>query len=597
MRRILPLSLVPFALLAACTAAQPGVTSTPPSHDAWVDSALSRLTLRDRAAQMVWPWILGDYVAEHSAEWTRLRGLVRDEHVGGFIVSVGAPLEIAAKLNALQRASDLPLLMSADYEYGAGFRARGAYFLPNAIDLGGAVTFPPPMAIAATGDTALAYEMGRVTAREGRALGVHVAFAPVLDVNNNAANPVINTRSFGEDPKLVARFGAAMIRGLQDNGMIATGKHFPGHGDTEINSHLAMAEVAVPRARLDSVELVPFRAAIDAGVDAIMTFHGSFPALDTATVPATLSRPILAGLLRDELGFDGLIVTDAMDMRGVLGQRFGLDEAVKRAVAAGVDVVLMPPDTRAAIDAIVEGVSEGRYPESRVNDAARKIISAKRRLGLDRRRLVELDSVRVAVGDSAHVASARRVAERSITLVRDSARQLPLGGLPRSTRVLSLTFAVRPELTAGTAFNAELRPHFDSLRAEWVNAEDPALDVARLDALADSSQVVIVSSYVGASSTARTAAVPRAFADFVNGLAVRGKQPIVIAFANPYLLQQMPSVATYVVAWSPFALSQQAAARALLGATPISGRLPISIPPLVQVGAGVMRDAMTAANQ
>jgi beta-N-acetylhexosaminidase len=596
MRRILPFALLALTL-AGCAAAQSGVTAAPASRDAWVDSVLTGLSLRDKAAQMVWPWILGDFVPEHSAEWERLRGLVRDEHVGGFIVSVGAPLEIAAKLNALQRESQLPLLMSADYEYGAGFRARGAFFLPNAIDLGGAVTFPPPMAVAATGDTALAYEMGRVTAIEGRALGVHVAFAPVLDVNNNPANPVINTRSFGEDPKMVARFGVAMIHGLQEHGMLATGKHFPGHGDTETNSHLAMAEVDVPRARLDSVELVPFRAAIDAGVGAIMTFHGSLPALDTATIPATLSRPIMTGLLRGDLGFEGLIVTDAMDMGGVLGQRFGLAEAVKRAVAAGADVVLMPPDTRGAIDAIVRGVAEGRYPESRVNDAARRILSAKRRLGLDRARLVALDSVRALVGDSAHVASARRVAERSITLVRDSAQRLPLGTLARSTRVLSLTFSARPELTAGVAFNAELRARFDSLRVEWVDAESPAINVARLDAIVDSAEVVIVSSYVGASSVARTAAVPRAFADFVNGLARGGKRPIVVAFANPYLLQQMPDVETYVVAWSPFALSQQAAARALVGAIPIGGRLPISIPPLVAAGAGEMRDAMTASCQ
>ncbi len=589
--------LLAAAVSFACTAAQPAVTAAPASSDRWVDSVITSLSLRDRAAQMVWPFILGDYVPENSAEWARLSGLVRDQHVGGFIVSVGAPLEIAAKLNALQRLSELPLLVSADYEYGAGFRARGAYFLPNAIDLGGAVTFPPPMAVAATGDTTLAYEMGRVTAIEGRALGVHVAFAPVLDVNNNAANPVINTRSFGEDPKEVARFGVAMIHGLERNGMLATGKHFPGHGDTETNSHLAMAEVNVPRARLDSVELVPFRAAVGAGVSAIMTFHGSLPALDTATIPATLSRPIMTGLLRGELGFDGLIVTDAMDMGGVLGKRFGLAEAVKRAVAAGADVVLMPPDTRGAIDAIVQGVAEGRYPESRVNDAARRILGAKRRLGLDRARLVSLDSVRAVVGDSSHVASARRVAERSITLVRDSAHQLPLGTLPRTTRVLSLTFSVRPELTAGVAFNAELRQSFDSLRAEWVNAEDDAIDFTRLGAIADSAAVVIVSSYIGASSVARTPAVPRAFADFVNGLALRGKRPIVVAFANPYLLQQMPAVGTYVVAWSPFALSQQAAARALVGTIPIGGRLPISIPPLVAAGAGEVRDAMTASRQ
>src|SRR5688572_16512846 len=244
---------------------------------AWADSVIASLSVRDRAAQLVWPWVLGDYVPEGSTEWARIRRLVTEHHVGGFIVSVGSPIDIAAKMNALQELSALPLLVSADLETGVGFRARGGYFLPNAIDLGGATSFPWQMALGAVRDTSLAYGMARVTARESRALGIHVAFGPVLDVNNNPANPVIGARSFSEDPFLTARLGASMIRGLQDYGMLATGKHFPGHGDTETNSHLALASVTVSRARLDSVELLPYRAAIAAGLGAIMTFHGFLP--------------------------------------------------------------------------------------------------------------------------------------------------------------------------------------------------------------------------------------------------------------------------------------------------------------------------------
>src|SRR5688572_593876 len=204
---------------------------------AWADSVIASLSVRDRAAQLVWPWVLGDYVPEGSTEWARIRRLVTDQHVGGFIISVGSPIDIAAKVNALQELSQLPLLMSADLETGVGFRARGGFFLPNAIDLGGATTFPWQMALGAVKDTVLAYEMAKVTAREARALGLHVAFGPVLDVNNNPLNPVIGARSYSEDPALTARLGAAFVRGLQDNGVVATGKHFPGHGDTETNSH------------------------------------------------------------------------------------------------------------------------------------------------------------------------------------------------------------------------------------------------------------------------------------------------------------------------------------------------------------------------
>jgi beta-N-acetylhexosaminidase len=294
----------------------PAAPSAARARDPWADSVLASLSLRQKAAQMVWPNLLGDYAPTDAAAWRKLVHQVADEGVGGLLISIGSPEEIATKLNALQRAAVVPLLVSSDFEYGAGERARGGYFLPNAIDLGGATIFPPQMAFGATRDTMLAYEEGRITAIEGRALGVQVNFAPDLDVNNNAANPVINTRSYGEDPRLVAAMGRSFIRGTQEHGMIATGKHFPGHGDTETNSHLALPVVQASRARLDTVELVPFRSAIGAGVDAIMTFHGSMPALDSSGVPATLSPIVMTGLLRGEMQFRGVIISDAMDMAG-----------------------------------------------------------------------------------------------------------------------------------------------------------------------------------------------------------------------------------------------------------------------------------------
>ena len=370
-RKKLLSALVTSIVLAACTPPVGGGAAGVQPEDSnrtrlatvsaekWADSVLRTLTLREKAAQMVWPTVLGDYTSGDSPQWQHLTNYIRGEQVGGFTISVGSPMELAAKLNALQSMSKLPLLFGADLEAGAGFRARGGYFVPNAIDLGGAVISPPEMAIGATRDTALAFEEGKLTAQEGRALGIHIAYAPVLDVNNNPANPVINTRSYGEDPRLVARLGAAFIRGLQANGMIATGKHFPGHGDTGINSHLALPVVTVSRNRLDSVELIPFKAAVNSGVGAIMSFHGAMPALDSSGVPGTLSSKVLTGLLRNELQFKGMIISDAMDMRGVLDQ-YGAVEAVKRAVAAGVDVLIQPLSVTQTIDAVVAGVQEGR---------------------------------------------------------------------------------------------------------------------------------------------------------------------------------------------------------------------------------------------
>jgi beta-N-acetylhexosaminidase len=562
--------------------------------DPWADSVLATLSLRDKAAQMVWPTVLGDYTSGDSPQWQHLTDYVRREKVGGFTISVGSPTEVAAKLNALQEMSSVPLVFGADLEAGAGFRARGGYFIPNAIDLGGAVVFPPEMAIGATGDTALAYEQGRLTAIEGRALGIHIAYAPVLDVNNNPANPVINTRSYGEDPVLAARLGAAFIRGLQANGMIATGKHFPGHGDTGVNSHLALPVVTVSRNRLDSVELVPFRAAVNSGVGAIMSFHGAMPALDSSGVPGTLSQKVLTDLLRGELKFTGIIISDAMDMAGVLNQ-YGAVEAVKRAVTAGVDILIQPLNVTQTIDAVVAGVAEGRYSEARIDESVRRILKAKEGLGLNRKKLVSLDSLRYIVGDSSHTAIARKIAERSITLVKDSLGQVPVATTV-SLRVLSVSVGRRADLSAGVAFNGELRGAIRNLRVEFLAAEDPAADYGRLERAADSADVTIVSSYVGQNWDAVSASAPQAFASFVQRLVTKGKRPIVVSFGNPYLLQQIPFVSAYVVAWGGFPLSQAAAARAILGLQPITGKLPISIPlegRTVDRGTGIARSVST----
>ena len=546
------------------------------------------LNLREKVAQIVWPSVFGDYVSGDSPQWRRLTQYVEQEKVGGFTISVGSPIELAAKLNALQSMSKVPLLFGADLEAGAGFRARGGYFVPNAIDLGGALVFPPEMGLGATRDTTLAYEQGRLTAQEGRALGIHIAYAPVLDVNNNPANPVINTRSYSEDPALAARMGVAFIHGLQDHGMIATGKHFPGHGDTGVNSHLALPIVTVSRSRLDTVELVPFRAAVNNGVGAIMSFHGAMPALDSSGVPGTLSPKVVTGLLRGEMGFRGIIISDAMDMRGVLDQ-FGADEAAKRAIAAGIDVLIQPLDVSKTIDAVIAGIGEGRYTEARVDSSVRRVLEAKRKLGLAQTKLVDLNALRFAVGDSADAQVARRAAEKSITLVRDSARQVPV--LDSMKKVLSITIARRADLSAGNSFNAEMRTRLPKLRTEFTSTEDASLNYPRLLAAADSADAVIVGSYVGQSWDAVTADAPDAFTNFVHTLVLRGRKPIVVAFGNPYLLQQLPWIGTYLVAWGGFPVSQVAAARALTGAAPISGRLPISIPPYAVIGAGEERPA------
>ena len=362
MRTSLRRAIAGVVFLPGILSAQRGAPVMGSRDSAWVRTTLASMTLRQKVGQMVWPSVFGDYASTSDSAWKKLSTWIVRDQVGGFTMSIGSPMEIAAKLNAMQRMSRVPLLVGADLEAGAGFRASGGYFLPNAIDLGGATLFPPLMALGATRDTTLAYAYGKATAVEGRALGIHIVYGQVLDVNNNAANPVINVRSFGEDPVWVGRLGAAFVRGVQDHGMIATGKHFPGHGDTDVNSHLALPVVTASRARLDSVELPPFRASIAAGVGAIMTFHGSMPALDPTGVPGTLSPAVLTGLLRKEMGFGGLIISDAMDMRGVL-DKYGAVEAARLAVLAGADILIQPENVSETIDAVVSGVTEGRISQ------------------------------------------------------------------------------------------------------------------------------------------------------------------------------------------------------------------------------------------
>jgi beta-N-acetylhexosaminidase len=570
--------------------------TTPAAADAWADSVLEALSLREKAGQMVWPSVFADYQPGDSPQWDRLKTYVATDKVGGFTISVGSPTEMAAKLNAMQAMASIPLLIGADLEAGAGFRARGGFFVPNAIDLGGAVVTPPEMAVGATRDTVLAFEEGKLTAQEGRALGIHIAYAPVLDVNNNPANPVINTRSYGEDPRLVARMGAAFIRGLQTNGMIATGKHFPGHGDTGVNSHLALPVVTVSRSRLDSVELIPFKAAVNSGVGAIMSFHGAMPALDSSGVPGTLSPNVLTGLLRNEMQFKGIIISDAMDMRGVLDQ-YGAVEAVKRAVAAGVDVLIQPLSVTETIDAVVAGVKEGRYSEARIDQSVRRILRTKAALGLNKSKTVDLNALRFVVGDSAHVNISNRIATESITLVKDSLGYVPLNA-PQNAKILSVAVARRADLSAGTTFNAELRARYPALRPEVLIAEDPSADYARMERAADSADVTIISSYVGQSWDAVSAAAPKSFTNFLDHLQRNGRKMIVVSFGNPYLLQQIPGVPAYVIGWGGFPASQSAAARAILGAAPITGKLPISIPlgngeRTIPFGSGITREIVT----
>lgn len=600
-----------LAALGAVALVSAGATPRAGRLDAeaerWVKATLARMSLEERIGQMIVPSFESTFVSSDSEAYDRLVALVHEIHVGGFHVfggsrpvpgvllnpaysgvTLGDPLDAAALLNRLQAIAPVPLLNTGDFEAGVGFRMAGA------------TVFPRNMAFGAAGDEALVFEAGRITAVESRAIGVHVDFAPVVDVNDNPRNPVINTRSFGEDPPAVARLGAAYVRGLQAGGALATLKHFPGHGDTDVDSHLGLPIIRRPRARLDEVELVPFRAGLDAGAAAVMIAHIEMPALDPAPgTPATLSAPVVTGLLRGELGFDGLVYTDSMGMQAI-ADLVDPGEASVRAVLAGNDVVLHSPDDRAAFAGIGAAVAQGRIPAERIAQSAERILRAKARLGLHRVRQVNLESVAVTVGGRAHRRVAEEASRRGLTLIKDDRNAVPLRLAP-AARILYLSVLDYP---AGWGIAAPSRTFAPELRERWPNVTAVELsdrtsrdEIDLVRASARGYDAIVASIFV------RTAAysgrmdlappVARLLQDLAALTEATGAPYVAVFFGNPYVATFLPELPAMLLTFDYYDLPERSAVRALAGEAAIEGRLPISLPGLFDAGHGLRRERRT----
>lgn len=554
----------------------------------WVDSTLGALTPRERVAQLIMPWVGGEYAAEGSPEFEHVRRWVEVDKVGGLVMSIGSPLSYAVKLNALQQRAGVPLLIASDMENGPGMRLGNSYAFPSLLPQGGGTVFPPVMALGATRSPELAFELGRILGLEARAVGVHLAFGPVLDVNSNPLNPVINTRSFGEDPALVSSLASAYIRGARSTGLMTTAKHFPGHGDTREDSHISLPTIDANRARLDSVELAPFRAAAAEGIDAVMTAHIAVVGVEGSdAAPATLSRNFMTDVLRTDIGFRGLVVTDAMTMGGI-ARRYGASEPLVLAIEAGADILLMPRDVSDAIEVVAGAVSSGRITQERIDRSVRRILEMKVKAGLHRGRLVRVDAIPRIVNVPAHSAAAAEVARRSIVLARDSTAAVPLRRA--RMRLLSITFAEATDPIAGRVFDPRLRAAGHAVTSVRV---DNRTTPAEYDAIVagDSFDVVVISAYVSPREYAGTVGAEPGFSRFVQGLAARKRAVLAISFGSPYLLSFFPSVHGYMLAWGGAPVSQIAAADALLGRAPITGKLPVSIPSHHRFGDGLVRDA------
>ena len=449
--------------------------------------------------------------------------------------------------------------------------------------------FPTQMGIAAGGRVEDAYQMGRITGLEGRAVGVHLAFAPVADVNSNPANPIINTRSFGGDPAEVGRYVAATIEGMRDGGILSTAKHFPGHGDTETDSHLALPTITAGWTRFDTLELVPFRSAIAAGVDAIMSAHIALPALDAgAERPGTLSPAILTGILRDSLGFTGLVATDALDM-GAIAKGIGPEEGTIRAFEAGSDLLLMPSDIDAAIRGMVSAVESGRIPMARLDASVRRVLAFKARMGLFEERLVDESLVDGVISNPEFLAIARAVTQRSVVLLKDSLATVDR--LRRDGGRVALVTVSDGGSRLGETLASSLRAAGLEVTVARLSTSPSAAERAAAERAIAGAPVTILATAVRWGSYRGTIGLEPSVAALLGDLAAR--QPtVLVSFGSPYVISQVPSAASYLIGWAQTAMAERAVADALSGRAAITGTAPIAIPPGFPLRAGILLEAV-----
>jgi len=570
-----------------------------PSAKSWkfADKALKMMSLDEKVGQLVHIGINARFANQDSDYFQDLKRHVVENKLGGIIL-FGAPMyESVHLVNRMQENAKTPLLIAIDAETGIGMRFFDA------------ANFPWNMAVAATRNYEYAYKMGVVTGREAKAMGIMQVYAPVLDVNNNPDNPVINVRSYSEDPELVAQFGEAFIAGVQSQGVIATAKHFPGHGDTNVDSHRGLPVIDVTRERLDRVELFPFKKAIENGVASVMVAHVGMPKIDptqikpianalrvdaeegaeivneSAPVPATLSKKITTDILKNDLGFKGLVVTDAMSMSG-LTLYVTQEEAGVRAIEAGADVLEKPADVDAMLKGIKDAVRTGRLPESRIDESVRKIIAWKHHLGLFKEKITPLDRIDRIVSSKDVFSLVEEIADKAVTVVRNDEKLLPLSKDKRIF-VLGVSNGFDGEATSA-AMNRFLRENRIRGGSALLQDNSTPEQVARARAGADAADVVIVAMFGRVRSGAKNSVgLPESGAAILRDLLAKDKKVVGIAFGNPYVLGSFPELKTYIVAYGDMAGLQRASARVMFGMIKPNGKLPISLPGLHPIGTGI----------
>lgn len=545
----------------------------------WAEMRIKEMTLREKIAQMIITYSDGYYNGDNDNNFKRLRNLIENEKVGGIIFFKGRALEEAKLINKLQALSETPLLISQDFERGTAMRLEDGSLYPN------------NMGIGATRNPDLAYQMGLQIAKECRALGVHQNYSPVVDVNNNPLNPIINVRSFGEDPNLVSVMGDAMIRGLQDGKVLATAKHFPGHGDTDIDTHNDLPEINNDMNRMNEVELVPFVSAIKSGVKSVMVAHISFPALDkTPFIPATLSPEIINGLLIEKLGFNGLIITDALNMEGVT-KHFNTKEVAVRCVKAGIDLILMPQGETKTIDAIENAVKKGDISEERIDISVKKILDAKEWLKLNENKYINEDEVLNTINNQDAQILADKIAEESITLVRNQ-NVLPLNENNKFNNCLILSMFTGKEPENAQYFYDGIYNNIKSKSGKSPDIKIIDNDISNPGATyknISDYDYIIIPLFIKVKMKTGTVGMNNSHAEFIKQLTdVYGKKVVVISFGNPYLLSNFENVSGYIAAYGDSKSVIDAAIKSIAGEINPKGKLPVTITDEYKFGYGLI---------
>lgn len=564
-----------FSSKDAYSPANPKI-SVPKVPSVTVQRKLADMTLREKIAQMIVTYSDGFEFSESSKEFKRIKNLVQNEKVGGIIFFKGNSLQEASMINKFQALAETPLLISADFERGTAMRLNDGSLFPSNMGLG------------ATRNTQLSYQMGLQIAKECRAIGVHQNYSPVMDVNNNPNNPIINVRSFGENPELVSQMGDAMIKGLQDGNVIATAKHFPGHGDTDIDSHSDLPILNFDMERLNSIELAPFVSAINAGVKSVMIAHLSFPAVDnTPHLPSSLSQKLVNDLLINQLGFKGLVVTDALNMAGVT-KHFSTKKVATLCTEAGIDLILMPQGEVETINAIEAAVKNGNISEERINISASKILEAKEWLGLFNNKLVDESQVASVINSSEAKTIAQKIADESITLVTDKDNLLPLKNVSdKKALIVSLN---NGNETANTQYFFNNFVAYNKFASyETYDLTGDLNNNSEILSTASSFDYVIVPIYAKVKIKTGTVGIPASQLDLINSLVANGSKVIVLSMGNPYLVQGFSGVNAYVCAYGDSEASINATLKTMFGEIPFKGKLPVSISSEFTYGTGIQK--------